>query len=180
MVRTSLKYDHFDLYLTPVTLTFILPEKIFQKARNLLEGNNCANLFRIPRINVKVMLRTSSIHVFDHFDLYLTPVTLTFNLPIKRFKWIVTTTSRLPASGPDKNEDKQSCHSCTRHSVLTCSIILQSIIKIFLMVTELCFRNENEVKHGSGDMIRKRRYAELSVLYATLRVDRFYNPTKYR
>ena len=27
------------------------------------------------------MLRTSSIHVFDNFDLYLTPVTLTFNLP---------------------------------------------------------------------------------------------------
>ena len=32
------------------------------------------------------MLRTSSIHVFDHFDLYLTPVTLTFNLPKKCFK----------------------------------------------------------------------------------------------
>ena len=27
------------------------------------------------------MLRTSSIQVNDHFDLYLTPVTLTFNLP---------------------------------------------------------------------------------------------------
>ena len=27
------------------------------------------------------MLRTSSIHVFDHVDLYLTPVPLTFNLP---------------------------------------------------------------------------------------------------
>ena len=26
------------------------------------------------------MARTSSIHVYDHFDLYLTPVTLTFNL----------------------------------------------------------------------------------------------------
>ena len=44
-----------------------------------------------------------------------------------------------------RNEDKQSCHSCTRHSVLTCSIILPSIIKIFLMVTELCSGNENEV-----------------------------------
>ena len=29
MVRTSLIYDHFDLYLTPVTLTFNLPEKCF-------------------------------------------------------------------------------------------------------------------------------------------------------
>ena len=27
MDRTSLIYDHFDLYLTPVTLTFNLPEK---------------------------------------------------------------------------------------------------------------------------------------------------------
>ena len=45
------------------------------------------------------------------------------------------------------NEDKQSCHSCSQHSVLTCSIILPSIIKIFLMVTELYSRNENEVKN---------------------------------
>ena len=36
----------------------------------------------------------------------------------------------------------QSCHSCTRHSVLTCSIILPSMLKIFLMVAELCSRNE--------------------------------------
>ena len=34
-------------------------------------------------------------------------------------------------------------------------------------------------KYGSGDIIRKRRYAELSFLYATLRVDLFYKPTKY-
>ena len=27
------------------------------------------------------MLRTSSIHVYDHFDIYLTAVTLTLNLP---------------------------------------------------------------------------------------------------
>ena len=32
------------------------------------------------------MARTNSIHVFDHFDLYLTPVTLTFNLPEKIFQ----------------------------------------------------------------------------------------------
>ena len=37
--------DHFDLYLTPVTLTFNLPEKIFQMALLLLEDNNCAKLF---------------------------------------------------------------------------------------------------------------------------------------
>ena len=44
------------------------------------------------------------------------------------------------------NKDKQSCHSCTQHSMLTCSIILPSIIKIFLIVMELYSRNENEVK----------------------------------
>ena len=27
------------------------------------------------------MAQASSIHVYDHFDLYLTPVTLTYNLP---------------------------------------------------------------------------------------------------
>ena len=58
-----------------------IPEKIFQMAFLLLEGNNCAKLFWNPCINVQVMLWTSSIHVYDHFYLYLTPVTLTFNLP---------------------------------------------------------------------------------------------------
>ena len=80
MVRTSLIYDHFNLYLTPVTLTFNLSEKMFQMALLLLQGNNCAKLFWNRCINVQVMLGTSSINVFDHFDLYLTPVTLTFNL----------------------------------------------------------------------------------------------------
>ena len=28
MVRTNLIYDHFDLYLTPVTLTFNLPKNV--------------------------------------------------------------------------------------------------------------------------------------------------------
>ena len=32
MARTSSIYDHFDLYLTPVTLTFNLPIKMFQMA----------------------------------------------------------------------------------------------------------------------------------------------------
>ena len=36
-------------------------------------------------MNVQVMARTRSI--YDHFDIYLTPVTLTFNLPKKCFKW---------------------------------------------------------------------------------------------
>ena len=44
------------------------------------------NFFGKPCINVQEMLRTSSIHVFDHFDLYLTPVTFTFNLPKNMFQ----------------------------------------------------------------------------------------------
>ena len=45
MARTNSIYDHFDLYLTPVTLTFNLPEKMFQIALFLLIDNNCAKLF---------------------------------------------------------------------------------------------------------------------------------------
>ena len=86
MARTRSLYDHFDLYLTPVTLTFNLPKKLFQTALLLLQDNNCAKLFWNSCINVQVMLRTSSIHVYDHFDLYLTPVTLTFKLPQKMFQ----------------------------------------------------------------------------------------------
>ena len=41
MAWTSSIYDHFDL----VTLTFNLPEKMFQMALCLLKGNNCAKLF---------------------------------------------------------------------------------------------------------------------------------------
>ena len=84
MARTRSMYDHFDLYLTPMTLTFNLPEKKFQMAL-LLENNNHPKLFWNPWINVPVMARTSSI--YGHFDLYLTPVTLTFNLPKICFKW---------------------------------------------------------------------------------------------
>ena len=85
MAQSSSIYDHFDLYLTPVTLTFNVPEKMFQMALFLFEDKNCAILFWNPCINVQVMARTSSI--YDHFDIYLTPVTLTFNLPEKCFKW---------------------------------------------------------------------------------------------
>ena len=65
-------YDHFDLYLTSVTLTFNLPENMFQMA--LLFEGNYAKLFSNPSINVQVMARTISIHV------YMT--ILTFILPL--------------------------------------------------------------------------------------------------
>ena len=58
--------------------------KMFQMALLLFEDNICEKLFWNPCINVQVMARTSSI--YDHFDLYLIPVTLTFNLPEKNFQ----------------------------------------------------------------------------------------------
>ena len=50
----------------------------------LLDDSNCAKLFWNPCINVQVMALTSSI--YNHFDLYLTPVPLTFNLHEKMFQ----------------------------------------------------------------------------------------------
>ena len=44
MAQTRSLYDHFDLYLTPVTLTFNLLKKMFQMAFLLLKDNNCAKL----------------------------------------------------------------------------------------------------------------------------------------
>ena len=85
MARTSSIYGYFDLYLTPVTLTFNLPENMIHTALLLLKDNNCAKLFQNSCINVQVMAWTNSI--YDHFDLYSTPVTLTFNLPKNCFNW---------------------------------------------------------------------------------------------
>ena len=109
MARTSSIYDHFDLYFTPMTLTCNLPEKMFQMALLLLEGNNCAKLFWNPCINVQVMARTSSIYV--HFDLYLTSVTLTFNLPEKMFQMAL-----LHLEG--NNCGKLFCNPCTNVQVM--------------------------------------------------------------
>ena len=78
MARTSSLYIKFDLYLAPVTLTFNLP-KLFRMALLFLEDNNCPKLLWNPCINVQVMAQTSSI--YDHLDLYLTPMTVAFNLP---------------------------------------------------------------------------------------------------
>ena len=60
MARTSSIYDPFDIYLTPVALTFNLPEKkMFQMALFLLEGNNCGKIILKSSINVRVMVRTN-------------------------------------------------------------------------------------------------------------------------
>ena len=113
------------------------------------------------------MLRTSSIHIYDHFDLYSTPVILTFNLPknvsngtsppqeqqlcqivlksthyctsygpdksgqthgrthIHRTK-IVTTMSRLPASGLDKN--RRSCFFDMGFIIQRTSTVLSTLV----------------------------------------------------
>ena len=83
---------HFDLYLTPVTLTFNLPIKMVQMALLLLKGNNYAKLFWNPCIIVQVMVRTN-------------PDGCTHKHRTKN----VTTMSRLPASGLDNENDNVAC-----------------------------------------------------------------------
>ena len=44
MARASSIYDHFDTYLTPLSLTFNLP-KMFQIALLLFKDTNCAKYY---------------------------------------------------------------------------------------------------------------------------------------
>ena len=60
-----------------MTLTFNLPEQMFQM-RLLLLKTNCAKLFWSPSINVELMAQTSSIS--DHFMFDTSSATLTLNL----------------------------------------------------------------------------------------------------
>ena len=78
MARTSSIYDHFITWPPSVTLTFNLPQPIFQMALLLLKENNCTKLFWNPCINVEVMAQTSSI--YDHSIIWPSSVTLAFNL----------------------------------------------------------------------------------------------------
>ena len=99
-------------------------KKMFQIALLLLVDNNCAKSFWNPCINVQVMARTSSI--YDNFDLYLNPVTLTFNLPEKMFqmalfpprvqklcKIILKSMHKCSSFGPDKLNDDHLDFSLT-------------------------------------------------------------------
>ena len=130
------------------------------------------------------MLRTSSIHLYDHFDLYLTPVTLIFNLSKQCFKWhfsssratavpnyfeihallyklwsgqirtrthghthihrtkIVTTMSRLPASWLDKKKTKKSL---ILYETL-CVSLLHNPTNYHHKQFELLLRNRPEMK----------------------------------
>ena len=67
------------------------------------------NYFWNPCINVQVLVRTSSI--YDHFDLYLTPVTLTFNLPEKCFRWHFSSSRATSV----QNYFLKSIHKCTSY-----------------------------------------------------------------
>ena len=87
MARTSSIYDHFDLYVTPVTLTSNLPTKRFQMALLLLKDNNCANLF-LKSMHKCTSYGPDKFNIWP-FDLYLTTVTLTFNLPEKLFQMVL-------------------------------------------------------------------------------------------
>ena len=69
---------HF-MYMTILTFIWLqwpcpstYVKKRCQKALFLLKVTNCAKLFWNPCINVQAIVRTSSIHVSDNFDLYLT------------------------------------------------------------------------------------------------------------
>ena len=53
---------------------------------------------------------------------------------------------------------------CMQHSMLTLSIILPSIIKIFLMVTELYSRNKNEVKNWIRGHNKKMKISRVVIL----------------
>ena len=78
MAPTNSVYDHFIIYPSSETLTFNLPEQMFQMALLLLKDNNCAC------IHIEVMAGTSSIS--DHFIIWPLGVTLTFNLPVQLFQ----------------------------------------------------------------------------------------------
>ena len=84
MAWTSSIYDHSNIWPSSVTLTFKRPKQMFQMAPLLLKENTCVNLFRNLCIIVEVIARTSSID--DHFIIWLSSVTLTFNLPKQMFQ----------------------------------------------------------------------------------------------
>ena len=77
-------WPFYIIWPSSVTLTFNLPEQIFQMAFLLVKENKCAKLFSNPRINVEVMAQTSSI--YDHFIIWPSTVTSNFNLPEQMFQ----------------------------------------------------------------------------------------------
>ena len=139
MARTVSIHDHFDLYLTPMTLTFSLREKMFHMALFLLEDNNCAKLFWNPCIDVKVMTRTSSI--YDHFDLYLTPCDLDCQPT-----WKTVSNGTFPPRGQYLCKiNLKSMHKCTS------SIHVYDHFDLYLTPVTLAFNlPKKNVSHGTS------------------------------
>ena len=111
MLRTSSihVYDHFDLYLTPVTLTFNLPKKMFQMALLLLKGS-VPNCFEIHALLYKLWSG----------QIWTDARTRHGCMHIHQTK-IVTTMSRLPASGLDKNvQTTPTCTHCKHSKLVGC------------------------------------------------------------
>ena len=97
-------FDPCDLDLS----TYL--KKMFQMALLLLKGNNCAKLFRNPCIIVQVMVQTS----------------LDRHTHIHRTK-IVTTISRLPASGLNKKESTLNILNIDISKYLKSTLLYQRI-----------------------------------------------------
>ena len=55
-------------------------------------------------------------------------------------------------------EDKQNCHFYMRLSALTCSIILPSIIKIFLTIAKICFLHFNNQSFLSENLVKSSNF----------------------
>ena len=84
MARKSSIYDHFDLYLTPVTLTFKLHKKMFQIALFLLEDNNCADIF-LKSVNKCTIYGPDKLNICQFWPLF-DPWNLDLQPTLKCFK----------------------------------------------------------------------------------------------
>ena len=73
MVQTNSVCDQFIIWSSSMTLTFNLPEQMFQMALLLVEENTCVTLFLNPYINVGVLSQASLIYVTFKCDLDLQP-----------------------------------------------------------------------------------------------------------
>ena len=72
MARTSSKYDHFDFYLTPVTLTFNLP-------KNVSNGTLSPRWHQLCKIILKSMQKCTS-YAPDTQYMYMTILTFIWTL----------------------------------------------------------------------------------------------------
>ena len=77
-----------------------------------------------------------------------------------------------------ENVGKQSCHSCMQCSALTCSTNPSSTTEMFLMIVELCNRNEVKIEIRGDNLVNAVKKS-CHILHARLHIDLFYNPTKY-